>query len=133
MNIITTSDLNMIVPELIQSELGILLVRADMASIYSTLGQPATWENLLYTHTDSSMTYRIFPLCYGTKPDNIGQIDLHTDLTNSRAIAIHILFKRWTTAGYNKHHAKQPFGCRAFESYMNTFTEADFMFLLTDK
>lgn len=129
MNVIATSDLNTIVLESIQSELGILLIRADMASICSALGQSTTWENRLYTHADSSVTYRVFPLHYEAKPDDI----VHVDLVESRMMAIHILFKRWTTAGYNKHHAKQPFGCRAFKSYMDTFIEADFMFLLTDK
>lgn len=57
-----------------------------------------------------------------------------SDISKARANALYNIFARWTDKGYNKHHAKSPFGCKAFIKYTEEleWTNADYMLLLIE-
>lgn len=40
-------------------------------------------------------------------------------LVAQRSTAVWELFRRWEKAGFNKHHAKAPFSCKAFTAFID--------------
>ena len=76
---------------------------------------------------NTHITYHLFPLTYHTHKNE-------SDVAKARVSAIHNIFARWTDKGYNKHHAKDPFACKAFTKYIEEleWINADYMLLLIE-
>ena len=72
------------------------------------------------------ITIVIWPLLYNENP-----LAEENGLIRYRADAVYTLFKRWTLAGLNKRHAKDPFNSKAFQEYLDNlcFNEADYLLL----
>lgn len=61
----------------------------------------------------------------------------HNDLSdmsmvNRRSDAIHELFSEWTHAGFNKHHARSPYGSKPFQAFLDTldYINGDYLILV---
>lgn len=78
------------------------------------------------------IVFHFFPLLY-SETDNMEK-PLSQSLATIRSMAIKNLFLRWTEAGHNKSHAKDPFKSKSFMKYINdlSFTDADYMLLLVE-
>lgn len=129
MNKVSMMNCKLTIKSIMKSEMGILLLEANENSMYDVLANRTSYEDRLVMNSVSSMiTYHLFPLMYSN------QIDISSDLINSRANAVHNIFKRWTSCGYNKRHAKNHFNCKEFDEYIDDiqFLKADYMLLLVD-
>ena len=126
-------DCDSTVKNLMDSELGFLLLEADEKNVYDLLlEKELTWEKRIGMFGDGChITYHLFLLLYNSEEKDI---NLKPWLVQSRANAVHNIFKRWTDAGYNKRHAKSPYGCKAFQKYLDEieFMKADYMLLMVD-
>lgn len=97
------------VKKMIDSELGFILLEADEKSIYDVLAEKTTWKDRAGMYGNGyHITYHLFPVLYSGK-----DMDIKSNLAESRMNAVQNIFMRWTEAGYNKRHAKKPFGCKA--------------------
>lgn len=126
-------DLDRAMKLLAENELGILLLEADAKSMYDILAEKSTYEDRqgMYGEingTTCHITYHLYPLYYKKVPIPA------QNLINSRVNAIQNVFCRWTAKGYNKHHAKSPYGCKAFNEYLDEigYNNADYMLLLVE-
>ncbi len=113
------SDLsvNEIITRLSNSELGLLLLEAD-----------ETWEDEVgLSVSEHPIVYHVFSLLYSQQLEEIS-----SNLIKTRWMAIQNVFARWSEAGYNKWHAKDPFKSKTFKKYLDEigFIKADYMFLL---
>lgn len=118
------------VKKMIDSELGFILLEADEKSIYDVLAEKTTWKDRAGMYGNGyHITYHLFPVLYSGK-----DMDIKSNLAESRMNAVQNIFMRWTEAGYNKRHAKKPFGCKAFMKYLDEieFMKADYMLLMVD-
>lgn len=118
------------VKKMIDSELGFILLEADEKSMYDVLAEKTTWKDRTGMYGDGyHITYHLFPVLYSGK-----DMDIKSNLAESRMNAVQNIFMRWTEAGYNKKHAKKPFGCKAFMKYLDEieFMKADYMLLMVD-
>lgn len=120
-----------IVKALLKSELGFLLLQSnnECKNMYDLLSEKSTYEDRLGVFGyNTHVTYRLFPLMYHKPNEN------ESDISKARANALYNIFARWTDKGYNKHHAKSPFGCKAFIKYTEEleWTNADYMLLLIE-
>lgn len=127
----TTSNINpdKVVEKILENEMGILLLEADESSVYDLLAERTTDEDRLGMFGNGiHITYHLFPLLYKNKNINT------QNLTKSRSTALHNVFIRWDELGYNKHHAKNPFSCKAFINYLEEieFHQADYMLLMVE-
>ena len=118
-NMYRVSEVNLddVVKELLESELGFLLLQSDndCKNMYDLLSEKSTYE------------------------DRLGMFGHNTHITESniakaRTNALYNIFARWTEKGYNKRHAKEPFSCKAFIKYTEEleWTNADYMLLLVE-
>ena len=119
-----------VVKALLESELGFLLLQSDndCKNVYDLLSEKSTYEDRIGMFGyNTHVTYHLFPLTYHKSHKN-------SDIAKARANAIYNIFARWTDKGYNKHHAKDPFNCKAFMKYMDEleWTNADYMLLLVE-
>lgn len=64
----------------------------------------------------SEMRGFLYPLFYQFCHSNL--ID-NVTLTQGRSAAVWGLFYRWSEMGYNKYHAKSPYGCKSFQNYLD--------------
>ena len=116
------SELNVdtTINELLNSELGFLLIKKDTKN-------EDVYEVLNKTGIVSDWTLRF------VLTNNYHHIVFHS-LATIRSMAIKNLFLRWTEAGHNKSHAKDPFKSKSFMKYINdlSFTDADYMLLLVE-
>lgn len=129
---VSKMDLETTVKKIVNNELGFLLLEADEKSMYEVPIEGATWKERMGMYGNGeNITYHLFPLLYNVKEKNI---DIKPDLVESRMNAVNNVFVRWTAAGYNKRHAKSPFGCKAFMKYLDEieFMKADYMLLLVE-
>ncbi len=118
------------VKKMIDSELGFILLEADEKSIYDVLAEKTTWKDRTGMYGNGyHITYHLFPVFYKGYNMNI-----KSNLAESRMTAVQNIFIRWTEAGYNKRHAKKAFGCKAFMKYLDDigFMKADYMLLMVD-
>lgn len=127
----TELDLDMTVKALCENELGILLLQSDGADVdmYSLLVDKCTFKDRQGMYVNNThITYHLFNLKYHKPHDN------ECDFVEARTNAIHNVFTRWTDKGYNKHHSKNPYGCKAFIKYLDELNwhEADYMLLMVD-
>lgn len=61
----TELDMNRTVEELLESELGFILLEADVKNVYDILSEQSTWEDRLGMYADNHLiTYHLFPLFY---------------------------------------------------------------------
>lgn len=107
-------NLDDIVKALLESELGFLLLQSDnnCKNMYDVLSEKSTYEDRIGMFGyNTHITYHLFPLTYHTHKNE-------SDVAKARVSAIHNIFARWTDKGYNKHHAKDPFACKAFIKYI---------------
>lgn len=124
-------DLDTTVKALLESELGFLLLQSDSIDIdmYSLLSERSSYEDRqgMFSY-DSHVTYHLFPLMYHKSHEN------ECDYVKARANAIHNVFTRWTDFGYNKFHAKEPYGSKAFIKYIDKLEwyNADYMLLMVE-
>lgn len=120
--------------ELSENELGILLLKReeiDDDTLLDVLGTMLETERAVSHFVGSKCyVYRILPLYYVDKPNDLEDVDL----TKARASAVWTLFDRWTAAGYNRNNAKKPYGSKAFTKYMTEigFLRSDYMLVLVD-
>lgn len=122
-------DLDSAVKCIMEQEMGILLLEADEKSMYDVLAEQTSFADRKGMYGNgSSITFHLYPLMY---KKNREDITIVTDLMRSRANAVSNIFKRWTSCGYNKHHAKEPFASKAFNKYLDgiEFNKADYMLL----
>jgi len=124
-------DLDTTVKALLESELGFLLLQSDSTDIdmYSLLSERSSFEDRQGMFgNDTHVTYHLFPLMYHKSYEN------ECDYVKARANAIHNVFTRWTDLGYNKHHAKEPYSCKAFIKYIDKleWNNADYMLLMVE-
>lgn len=124
-------NLDDIVKSLLESELGFLLLQSDnnCKNMYDVLSEKSTYEDRLgmFGH-NTHVTYHLFPLMYHKSNET------ESDIAKARVNALHNVFARWTDKGYNKHHAKDPFACKAFIKYIEEleWMNADYMLLLVE-
>ena len=122
-------NLDQTVEKLLGSELGYLLLKTDGEDFYDILTKNTTYMDRQSMYgNDTHVTYHLFPLLYNKG----GDIDLSRGITFARNAAVVNIFNRWTDAGFNRHHAKDPYNCKAFMKYLdeNDFTSADYMLML---
>lgn len=121
-------DMNRTVEELLESELGFILLEADVKNVYDILSEQSTWEDRLGMYADNHhITYHLFPLFY---KGNCGLCEKR--LVDSRMNAVHNIFMMWCNAGYNKNHAKSPFSSKCFQKFLKEieFEKADYLLLM---
>lgn len=126
-------SLDMIVKEITENEMGILLLEWDGVNLMDILIKQASYKDRIGIFGDGrNITCHIFPIMYKRYP-NIDDTLAH-DIVDVRFNAVYNLFDRWNALGYNKHHAKSPFGCKAFIEYRKNigFSEADYLLLLVN-
>ncbi|MCR0531857.1 hypothetical protein MKC55_21140 [[Clostridium] innocuum] len=134
------SELNVdtAINKLLNSELGFLLIEKDIENedIYDVLnktGIVSDWtQKFVLTNNYYHIGFHFFPLLY-SKIENTDILPSQS-LATTRFMAIKNLFFRWTEAGYNKSHAKDPFKSKSFMEYIKKleFTDADYMLLLVE-
>lgn len=57
----TELDMNRTVEELLESELGFILLEADVKNVYDILSEQSTWEDRLGMYADNHLiTYHLF-------------------------------------------------------------------------
>lgn len=127
------SELNVdtTINELLNSELGFLLIKKDTKNedVYEVLnktGIVSDWTlRFVLTNNYHHIVFHFFPLLY-SETDNMEK-PLSQSLATIRSMAIKNLFLRWTEVGHNKSHAKDPFKSKSFMKYINdlSFTDAD--------
>ena len=130
MDKVSKIDLDLVVKKLMDSEIGILLLEADEKSIYDLLAEKTTYEDKTGVFGNGChISYHLYPLMYRKEDMKITQ-----SLINARANAIHNVFIRWDSLGYNKKHAKDPFACKAFQKYLEQidYMSADYMLLMVE-
>ena len=125
-------NLDDIVKSLLESELGFLLIQSDnnCKNMYDVLSEKSTYKDRLGMFGyNTHITYHLFPLMYHKSNET------ESSIAKARANAHHNIFARWTDKGYNKHHAKDPFACKAFIKYIEEleWTNADYMLLLVEQ
>ena len=132
----TELDLDATVKALLDSQLGILLLQSDNTDIdmYGILSNKCTYEDRqgMYGY-NTHVTYHLYNISYHkTHIDKTGFDECM--YVHARADAIHNIFIRWTDKGYNKRHAKDPYGCKAFLKYLDEieWKNADYMLLMVD-
>lgn len=130
----TSINLDDTVKLLIENELGILLLVDDNKpgnAYYQLLIEKSSYEDRLGVFGNNMhVTYHLFPIMYN-KSVSENKIN---DLVSVRSNALYNVFDRWCSKGYNKHNAKTPYGCKAFQRYLDEieFLKADYMLLLVD-
>lgn len=126
----TEMNFDRTVKSLLESELGFLLLQSDSTTdMYSLLSEQSTFEDRLGMFGyDTHITYHLFPIMYHKS------VETDINYTKPRSNAIYNVFKRWTSMGYNKHHAKDPFNSRAFIKYLDEleWNTADYMLLIVE-
>lgn len=133
-----TSELNldMTVKALLENELGILLLQSDSTDVdmYGILDNKCTYEDRQGMYgNDTHVTYHLYNVAYHKA--HIGGSGFDECMyVHARANAIHNIFTRWTEKGYNKRHAKNPYGCKAFMEYLDELEwhSADYMLLMVN-
>ena len=138
-------DLNERIKALKESDLGFLLLQSDREDDLNLtlIDQLITNEtirqmqnfNMGLAGANDAAIIRFYPLMYHycrkhqsmTNSAKVSELNY----TTARGEAIYAVFQRWTDMGYNKHHAKDPFGCKAFMAYLDNikWQEADYMLL----
>lgn len=132
-NMYRVSEVNLddVVKELLESELGFLLLQSDndCKNMYDLLSEKSTYEDRLGMFGyNTHITYHLFPLMYHKWNET------ESNIAKARTNALYNIFARWTEKGYNKRHAKEPFSCKAFIKYTEEleWTNADYMLLLVE-
>lgn len=113
-----------------ENELGFLLLQGKPPNMYSILSeQVSDSEHSCLIGTTNTIHYSLFPLYYYNQ-----QTEETGDLVRPRMHAIWALFDRWTLCGYNKHHAKKPYGCKSFMNWLEEqdYMQADYLLLWID-
>lgn len=124
-------DLDTIFDCLKNDELGILLLRSETkCSFCDVLASQTSWYDCLgmINNHKEHITYHLFSLCY---KNELAAKNIDAELVHNRSSAYHIIFQRWTAAGYNTHHAKNPFNSKAFCKFIDEigFYNADYLLL----
>ena len=113
------NNFDAIINALLENELHVLLLRNDESdsSMFRILAEKTSFTDRLgLVGSNKSITYHLFPVAYNDKA------------------ALKNIFERWTLKGYNKHHSKDMFNCKAFIEYTKQigFADADYMLLLVN-
>lgn len=87
---------------------GALKMMADKLEYWQRVGS-------FYNENAEHMTFHIVPVRYNTD----GNPADYAKYAKARIAAIYELFYRWTNAGLNKKHAKDPFGCKSFNAFLS--------------
>ena len=122
-------DLDLIVKNIIDNELGIMLLEADTKSLFDVLVNETSYQDRQKLYGNNChITYHLYPIMYKSK------LNRDIDLTRCRHNAIYNIFKRWSERGYNKRNAKNPYSSKAFMSYLEAieFVKADYMLLMVE-
>lgn len=123
-------DLDTTVKKIMDNEMGIVLLEADEKSMYDILAGKTTYSDRQGMYGNGyHITYHLYPIMYIN-----GSNYIDNNLVKARANAIHNIFVRWDELGYNKRHSKSPYGCKAFNKYLDEigFLKADFMLLMVE-
>lgn len=121
-------DIDTIIEQLEDDEFGFLLVEADKHTHFEVLEANTTYEDKqLMVGKERSISYYLYPLHYQSKPVSESKV------VKSRMNTIYIIFNKWKAAGYNKHHAKNPFACQTFMRFLDEIGlfGADYMLLMS--
>lgn len=127
-----------IVQDLVNSELGYVLLKEDKENtMFDVLARKTTYKDRQGLFGDRKhIGYHLFPVRYRISAMDADEMkgEKAAYLVNVRSNAIHNIFMRWTEAGYNTRHAKKPYACKAFVKYLDEieFTKADFVLLLVE-
>jgi len=126
---------NEIVNELLTNKLGILLLKTTDKNFYNILSRyNSNYNNCTSTQNvcanENYVTYLLYPLLYSIEIDDFTN-EQTQKIVFIRNKAIYDIFLRWTNAGYNKHHAKDPYNCKKFMNYLNNikFNKADYVLI----
>jgi tRNA A22 N-methylase len=120
-------DCDSTVKSLLEQEMGFLLLEDDEKSVYEILASKSSFADRQgMCGNGQHVTYHLFPLMYKNYKSAT------KDLIQSRANAVQNIFERWSQAGLNKHHAKNPFASKHFNKFLDDIelTKADYMLLL---
>lgn len=112
-----------------ESGLGFLLLQGESPNMYSILNAHVPYyQSFTLLGTTINASYHLYPLHYQHKVTETG------DIIVSRMHAVWDLFERWTDAGYNKRHAKKPYGCKTFMNWLEEqdYFQADYLLLLIE-
>jgi hypothetical protein len=121
-------DCDSIVKDIMENELGIVLLEADGNCLFDVLSEETSYKDRQGMFGNGcQITFHLYPLMYN-------RADVESDLIKCRADAICNIFGRWTSCGYNKHHAKNYFNCKDFNKYLDDigFLKSDYMLLQVD-
>lgn len=122
------------VQDLIDSELGILLLKADGPSMFDVLSKKTTHKDRQGMFgADKAITYHLYSVLYSQQTNDMIN-DVVRNVVDSRSNIINNIFTRWDAAGHNTRHAKNPYSCKAFMKYIDDMmlTKADYVLLLAD-
>ncbi|MBQ3702527.1 MAG: hypothetical protein II885_07205 [Oscillospiraceae bacterium] len=85
------------------------------------------WQRVgsFYNENKEHMTLHFVPVRYATDGSP-------ADYVKARVAAIYELFYRWTNAGLNKKHAKDPFGCKSFNAFLSeNYSRTEYIIFLS--
>lgn len=122
-------DINLLVQCIVDSEMGMSLIEADVYSFIDILAKDTTYkERQGMFGNDIKITIHLFHL------RNSSEHDISADLTQNRMCAIQNIFNRWCALGYNKSKAKSPFASKKFIKYLEDigFHKADYLILMVE-
>lgn len=121
---------NVIVKELLNSDLGFILVQSDTnVDILSLLSARSSYKDKQGVYgEDAHLTYHLYPIMYHKSYNS------KSSYTEERNNAIANIFARWTAKGYNKYYAKDPYNCKAFIKYLEDieWCKTDYMLLMVN-
>ncbi len=108
------------------NKLQAIVVKPEEESLIRILSQYAGgWEKviLLCANNKDAIPVQIIPVMYANDPKNTA------DLSHARAGAVYEMFTRWEQAGFNRYHAKNIFGCKAFMAFLDHigYLKADYI------
>ena len=125
----TSISTDEIVKKIMEDELGVLLLMEDnVLNPIRIMTQGFSYENkcgFYSVKTQKSVSVHIYPVYYHNLQDD------ECKYVKTRMEAVKELFFRWSAAGYNKRRAKNPFGCQAFQEYLNQidYHSADYIIM----
>ena len=126
------NDTTELVDEMMNHELGVLLSGGNTFLKYMAGNNPDQEKRcgIFADGNKKVITVEVWPLLYN---EDICKMDSgkQKSLVRYRMLAVNNIFKRWSAAGHNKHHAKNPFNCKAFQRYLDEidFNNADYLII----
>lgn len=128
MNLVSVDN---VINHLEMSDLGFLMLQKsdlDMnPELSDTVSGTQNPVDVLLQGSAKTIDCLVFPVCYQTQTIESSV----NDITAVRSQAVWKLFDRWTMKGYNKHHAKSPYGCKQFTQWLDQqdYMKADYLIM----